>query len=491
MRRSMFRAILVAFTLLALPIASIGAGNRPSAHAAPAQISGRASSLTDFNTTLSGPTSDGKHMVSINVDWAQIESSHVNVEISVGKGTSLQSGITGSTYNFTLPVRDFQLGQGTASLDTHKDLGAYGHVSANWTFVTKNEATTLGCFGSSNTQHLIASGSATFTLSFPCDGSFTGKLSGTNLDSDVVAPSNSSNNGKNSSFNGLAGIYFSAASAQKSIKSGDLAVGAYTFGNLGSFIYVSLGAGNVGNSGSVGGNGLTAAEFGLTQYSHFASDKLSSGAFTSSATGASLTYSGVLGKAKISWKGTGSPFSISMVGHCLSSSLPSSQANSTVVMSSQEASVSGSAKVTACATERVTFASGDTGALINTHKGAASAPSTGAGAAGGTGSGPSISGGSFSVSSATPANGATGVSTTAAISVTFSGAPGKVVEIILTEANNPAGIVMLPPPTVNGNTITSTPPTPLKPNTEYKETVVAQGAAGGFVNYTATFTTGS
>ncbi len=488
MRRIVSRAVIIALSLLAFPITSIGTGVHPTASAAPTQLVGRASALTDFNTTLFGPASDGKHTVSINVDWSTVLASQVDVRITIGKGTSLQSGVSGSTYTFTLPASDFHLGAGTASLDTQKDLGAFGHITAQWTFVTKNESNAVNCFGTSSSQHLIASGSADFKLSFPCAGSLSGKIAGTNIDSAAVTPTGSGNVNR-SSFNGLSSIYFSGASASQSSKGLDLSVGAFSFGGQSNFLYVTVGAGNSANANQVAGNGLTTSKFGLTNYSHFASDKLASGAFTSTPGSASLNYRGALGTAQITWKGKGSPFSLTMQGQCLSSSLTGAQATTTVVLASQEASLSGSAKVTACLSDKAGFRSTDTGTLINTHKG--TTPAAGAGSGPGAGAGPSISSGSFAVSSATPTDGATGVSTSAAISVTFNAAPGKVAQIILTEANNPTGIVMLPPPTVSGNTITSTPPTPLKPNTQYKETVVAQGAAGGFVSYTATFTTGS
>lgn len=466
------------FTAVVFPLAALGTG---PGQAASLHAAGQAG-LTTFYTTLMGPTADGKHVVTIGVNWNTAASTSVELTVTVNAkvGTSTLSGLNGSSYTFTLPASDLSLGAGTASLDTHKHLGKYGRVTAHWTFVTKSETT--NCFISATSQHVIASGSASFNLTFPCEGSVSGQISGNNID--ATNPGSSQGRGSNSA-QGLPSIYFTAASAIKTTKTSDFVVGAYSLSNLGSLLFVTIG------SHAAGQNAM-----GLTDASHFATDKLANGALTNSTGSETLHYQGSLGNAALTWKASGSPFSLSLQGRCLSASLPSAQASSTIAFSSQQAAVSGSAKLTACVSQSATFGAGDTGALISTHKGTAPTTPAVPGAPGatppaGTGSGTTISTGSFAVSSATPADGATGVPTNTAISVTFNAAPGKVAQIILTEANNPTGVVMLPPPTVNGSTITSTPPTPLQPNTEYKETVVAQGAAGGFVSYTATFTTGS
>ena len=495
-RRIVSRVLIAVCSIVAFIMASLGVGASATTQAAPTQLVGQASSLTDFNTTLTGSASDHTHTVAINVSWDSMIKTHVNVEISVYRGVGSLSHLNGSSYTFTLPVRDFTLTGNSASLDTHGDLGHVGHVSAHWTYTTKPN--TSNCFGLSGGQHVIATGSATFNLSFPCDGSFSGQISGNNVDSDSATSSSAGKS--NSAYSGLPSLFFTAVTAQHSSKGIDLEVLAYQFSGLGNFVFVSLGAGTSGNISSTANSaaaGLTQAEFGLTQYSHFATDTLKPGALTTGTNPvASLNYSGSLGAANIVWhakSGGNSAFTMTMQGSCLNKALTGAQANTSVVFSTQEVSLSGSASVKTCMADKATFGSGDSGGMIHTHKGTAPAP--GAGAGSGTGSGPgsgtSISSGSFAVSSASPADGATGVSLSAAISVTFNAPPGKVAQIILAEANNPAGVVMLPPPTISGNTITSAPPTPLKPNTQYKETVVAQGAAGGFVSYTTTFTTGS
>jgi len=476
---------------MALIVASIGVGASSVAQAAPTQLVGRASSLTDFTTTLTGPTADHKHTVGINVGWDTLTNTHVNVEVFVYRGIGTLSALNGSSYTFTLPARDFTLSNNSASLDTHADLGHYGHISAHWTYTTKPN--TSNCFGVSGGQRVIATGSATFNLSFPCDGSYSGQISGNSIDSDSAGSSSAGKS--NSAYSGLPSLFFTADLAhQHSSKGIDLEVIAYQLGSLGNFVFVSVGGGNGGTPSSPTGSVAT----GLTQYAHFASDTLKPGAFSTGTTPvASLNYSGSLGTANIVWHakgGNNSAFSMTMQGSCLNTALTGAQANTSVVFSTQETSLSGSANLKTCVADKATFGSGDSGVVIQTHKGTApgsGGSGTGSGSGSSSGSGTSISSGSFAVSSATPANGATGVSLSAAISVTFNAPPGKVAQIILTEANNPAGVVMLPPPTVSGNTITSTPPAPLKPNTQYKETVIAQGAAGGFVSYIATFTTGS
>jgi hypothetical protein len=294
---------------------------------------------------------------------------------------------------------------------------------------------------------------------------------------------------------------FTAVTAQHTGKGIDLVIGAYQFGSLGNIVYVSIGAGNGGNDATSStstnaATGLTATEFGLTQYSHFASDKLNPGSLTTGQNpAASLRYKGALGTANVVWHSkAGGNFSITMQGNCFDKALTGDAAKASIVFSTQQATLSGSANVKTCAADSATFGSTDTGGVISTHKG--TAPAGGTTIPGvptptpGTG-GTSVGTGNFALNSITPANGATGVSTSPTISVTFSGAPGKTVEVILIQADNPAGVVMLPPPTVSGNTITTTPATPLTANTGYKLTVVAQGAAGGFVTSNTTFTTGS
>ncbi|MGH2344005.1 MAG: hypothetical protein ACRDG4_02185, partial [Chloroflexota bacterium] len=365
MRRFLRRAATAAFVTLALPLATLGTG---SATAAPAAMMGKAS-LSDFNTTLTGKTSDGKHTVAINVDWTSLIKTHVDVEISVDQGTGSLSALNGSSYTYTLPAHDFTLTSTSASLDTHGDLGKVGHITAHWTYVSKAE--TSNCFGSSTAQHVIASGSATFNLSFPCDGKVSGQISGNNVDSDSATSTSEGNS--TSGFSGLPSLYFMAVTAEHSSGGVDLDVGAYQFGGLGKFVYVSVGAGNGGNDDTSNNakTGLTTAEFGLTQYSHFASDKLNSGVLTTGKNpAASLNYSGSLCKANIVWHAkSGKAFNMTMQGSCLNKALTGSDAKAAVVFSTQEATVTGSAKIKACVSAGATFGAHDTGGVINTRKG--------------------------------------------------------------------------------------------------------------------------
>jgi hypothetical protein len=494
MHRLLSRAVLATLVAVILPFAAIGTG---PVNAGPAYMVGKAA-LSDFNTTLTGTTADGKHTVAINVNWDSLIKTHVNLVVSVDKGTGSLSALNGSSYTFTLPIKDFTLTANSAILDTHTDLGKFGHITAHWTYVTKSETTT--CFSVSTTQHVIAAGSATFNLSFPCDGAIAGKISGSNVDSDNATQS--SEGSRSSAYNGLPSLLFTAATAQHTSKGIDLEIGAYQFGSQGNIVYVSIGAGNGGNDATSStstnaATGLTSTEFGLTQYSHFASDTLTRGSLTTGQNpAASLHYKGILGTANLVWHDkSGGNFSITMQGNCLNKALTGDAAKASIVFSTQQATLSGSANVKTCVADTATFASTDSGGVISTHKGTAPAGGTTIPGAPtptpGTGGGTSVGTGNFAVSNITPANGATGVSTSPTISVTFSGAPGKTVEVILIQANNPAGVVMLPPPSVSGNTITTTPATPLTANTEYKLTVVAQGAAGGFVTSNTTFTTGN
>ncbi len=495
MHRFLSRAALAAFIAVIILFAAIGTG---PVSAGPVYMVGKAS-LSNFNTTLTGTTSDGKHTVAINVNWDSLIKTHVNVVVSVDKGTGSLSALNGSSYTFTLPVKDFTLTANSATLDTHTDLGKFGHITAQWTYVTKSETTT--CFSVSTTQHVIAAGSATFNLSFPCDGAIAGKISGSNIDSDNAT--HSSEGSGSSAYSGLPSLLFTAVTAQHTSKGIDLEIGAYQFGSLGNIVYVSIGAGNGGNDATSStatnaATGLTSTEFGLTQYSHFASDKLSSGSLTTGQNpAANLRYKGVLGTANVVWHSkSGGNFSVTMQGNCLNKALTGDAAKQSIVFSTQQATLTGSANVKTCVADTATFGSTDTGGVLSTHKGTAPAggatiPGVPTPPASGAGGGGSVSTGGFAVSSVTPANGATGVSTSPTISVTFSSAPGTTVVFILTPSTNPAGTMVLQP-TVSGNTATATPSAPLTANTLYNLRITATGAtAGAIVSSATTFTTGS
>ena len=97
------------------------------------------------------------------------------------------------------------------------------------------------------------------------------------------------------------------------------------------------------------------------------------------------------------------------------------------------------------------------------------------------------------ITNVVPADGSTGVSTTPRISATLSVAPNPgQVNFLVTGADNPTLIGVVPPPTYDaaGKTATSTPITPLQPNTRYRLMVVAASSAGVATSIT-TFTTGS
>jgi hypothetical protein len=81
------------------------------------------------------------------------------------------------------------------------------------------------------------------------------------------------------------------------------------------------------------------------------------------------------------------------------------------------------------------------------------------------------------VTSSSPANCATGVSTTPAISVTFSAAPGNVVLMLmqLDASGQPAGQPMMLTPQVSGTTISATPPSTLQSGTVYQLMITQMG----------------
>jgi hypothetical protein len=439
--------------------------------------------VLNFDTTLSGLTADKKNNVSVEVA-NNPGTSKVSVTISVN-GSQTQ-GLAGSTYQFDLPASDLVITATGAKLDTHKDLGKYGRITAQWTYTSRAKtiqgANNCSPGVSTTVTRTLATASAKLSLTFPCDGAVNAQLHAKNVDIDSgAAPATSSNTGSRA----LSSIYFTGAFATRNTKAGQLGVGAYKMTNGPSLFFVSIGTSST-------------AAVGLVNSTHFASDKLPSNGLTTGANpAATLQYRGTLGSAKLQFARSGQSFSFTSSGACVYPGASAADQAKSVTLSTLQASVSGPVNLVACTTAKTTFGSGDTGVLISTSAAAANAP-TPTPLPGGVATPitvPTIpSTGGMTVVKLTPADGATGVSTTAPISVTLSAAPkNNQVTMILTEVNNPAGVVVLPPPTYDPATMTATttPLAPLTPNTQYKLTLVAVGAAGGFVSSSTTFTTGS
>lgn len=427
----------------------------------------QASTIT-FHTQLTGPTADGKHTVSLDVSQNSILDKKVKLRIDVFSG-SLMHGFAGSSYSFSLPAGDLLVRGGSATLDTHNDLGAYGRVTAQWSYtvVPPRAGATNPCTGSADASgsHLIVSGHAMLALTFPCDGAVNATLSGSNIDVDTGTLSAQSR----SAMGLLQSVYFTALNASKTTATGSLDVAAYQFGPGQAEILASVTASN--KTGAA-----------LTDATHYASDQLPAGALAIGKPTSTLRYKGNLGSATLTVTANGQSYNTSLSAECYSGK--ASDRNTRVSLASQSGSVRGTASLRACTAITATFGAGDTGIVLATNKG------TGAG---GVGSGPSISSGSFSVVKTTPSDGATGVPTSGPISVTLSGAPkdGRV-NIILIPSGNSSGAVFVQGGTYNSGNRTFTAPlsSPLAANTKYRMTVVAQGAAGGFASVTINFTTG-
>jgi Bacterial Ig-like domain len=443
-----------------------------------AAIHAGANGVLDFDTTLTGLTSDKKDNVSVEVA-RNPGTKTVEVTISVN-GSQTQ----GSTYKFDLPSSDLVVNGKGAKLDTHKHLGAYGHITAQWIYTSKSKtiegsnSCTPGI--SSTVTRILATGSAQLSLSFPCDGNISAQLHGKNLDIDNGnAPGANSRATTN---RGLTSIYFTGAFATRNTKTGRIGVGAYQMTGGPSLFFVSIGTSST-------------ATTGLVSSTHFASDTLpANGLTTGTNPAATLQYSGALGSATLQFTGKGQSFSFTESGACVDPSASTADQAKSVSLSTSQTAVSGPVNLVACTTAKTTFGAGDSGVLISTSPATTTAPTAVPGTT------PIVvptiptRSGTMSVVKLTPADGATGVSTSTPISVTLSATPKNgQVTMILMEADNPAGVVVLPPATYDPGTMTATttPATPLTANTKYKLTLVAVGASGGFVSSSTTFTTGS
>ena len=449
----------------------------------------------DFSTALTGVITDKNHKVvhsvSLNVGRTSGDKT-VQLTIVVANGT----GLSGGSYTFGVPASDLVVGRGSASLDTHHDLGKYGHLSVNWTYTS--HATTVTnppnpCYsmGAPTTiTRVVASATAQLNLTIPCTGVVDVTLSGTNLDIDsgqgLYAPTSSQTPSQS--------IYYTMVSGNKTLSSSQLDVSGMKTGTM-SLLIVDLSTDSM-------------ATTGLIRSSQYASDTLPpaglSAVTAAGKTTGTLTYRGVLGSAHLVVTGGGQSMSMSRSVRCLNPNASKADLGKTVSMQITQGTVSGSVSLTvACSAETKTFGAGDKGSVMvigpasgggataNTTPVAGATPPPGVTPPTTSGSLPgAINIGNFpAITAISPAPGSP-LPATGTITVTFASAlpAGAQIHMILLPSGGSGGMpVQLPNPVVSGSTATVTISTALSAGT-YKLMVTATNGSGGSSIYQGTYT---
>jgi methionine-rich copper-binding protein CopC len=469
--------VLVASTLAVPAQMAVQASAHPASQFATAIPTGPA----DFDTRLTGFTTDKKHMVTLEVSRSAGGGS---VQITVAVDSGQVQRATGSNYQFSVPGSDLVIDakHGKASLDTHKHLGKYGHITVQWTYTSR--ATTvqipadpcLGLAASATTiTRVLATGDAQLALTFPCEGVVSAQLHGTNVDIDngaaPVSPSSSSY---------PASVLFTDVVATRSSHTGSISVIAYKTKRGPSSLILSI------------SNTLNAT-VGLLGTSHYATDTLAGSALTIDTRPlASLSYRGALGTANLVFSGKGQSINATRPVRCINPNASKADLAKNLSVQMAQATVSGPVNLTACNAVKTTFGKGDTGIVMTTSLSTAPVATPPAGASPVPGVTPPSTG-SMSIVKTDPADGVTGVPTNVTFNITLSAAPAADAKVlmVLTAPSDPTATQMLQP-TVSGTTVTATPAQSLKANTQYKLQVVIMGAAGSMpVTASITFTTGS
>ena len=473
------------FRLAALVLLAV-AGPVVPARAAPqvtgaAAHSGAAPTLgSDFATSLTGTISGQGHAGARTVRLdVRRSSDDTTVRLTIDIASS--GGTAGSEYTFTVPASDLQIANTSISLDTHQHLGAYGHMSVQWTASRQAEQVQIPgnpCYGrpAVPVTRVVASATAQLDLTLPCEGTVRGVLGGTNLDLDSgqdVSLQHGSPSPDRS-------IYYTSVSATKSLGAGKGLLLSATKTSTAARITVSAGA-------------SSAAGMGLTGSSHFATDVLplaglAAGTNHAGQAATVLTYHGALGSAGLAFTGTGETMATSDQGRCVNPSAATSDLGKTVGEQMTRASVEGSVSLTAaavCSALQATFGSGDEGMVAvfgPAFLAAGAAPSAMSNTlpAPGRGDIPGIQ------QIALAPGGALGGART--ITVTFAHAlPAHAYLVIMLKG--PGGAVLLSDPVLHGGaaTVSLGASSALQPGT-YTLDVSATSSTGGQVFYEGSFT---
>jgi hypothetical protein len=464
-----------------------------------------AGTTTSFDTTIAGLTTDKHHKVAVEVQ--RNDTTHT-VLLTITVQSVKGAGPTSSVYQFNMPAADLTVTANvrshimlTAVLDTHQDLGQYGHITATWTYGVKG--TTLQVFDSANCLQWNvapptpitrsgASGSATLDLTFPCEGAIRAQLQGANLNIDRGrAPTIDPSQG---GFHGLgANPYFTLALA--GYRAGGVAAVRITNGP--TLLFVST-------SSPIGQGAGSTGRMGLVAYSHSAIDTMPADGLTNpTAHTTDIVYSGVLGSASLHLARSGLVSHTRQTAGCLNPEVSETEQSTPIAQQETLGTVTGTISLAVCGTLAHTFHSNnhdDFGGVVITSDPnlapsvtavlPAATPVPGIG----SGTSANVSSGGLAIISLSPADGATGVSPSPVIRATFSGTPDpSQVTFLLMESVNPTAMVMLPAPTFNAasNSDVTAPAGALKPHTAYRLVISATNSSGGVAGSISTFTTGS
>lgn len=347
MKRVHFARFAILLVLIAASLAVPFQTPVASAVAQPSKVAAAGGTL-GFDTYLSGQTVDQKYSVQIEVSKLS-DTSPVSLTINLTSNGGAQNE-AGSTYVFAVPSADMVGSANTYTLDTHKDLGKYGSVSATWTVSTDNQKTQKSdpCNTGSTVTYTVVTGSATVNLKFPCEGTITANLptQSSEIDSGGYAGENTSTPSPFSSLN------VSMAMAVKQKKSARVTIEGIKSGTM-TLISVSSERSDNGTP--------------LADETHFATDSLGAAGLTTTGNVTKLNYdnSSGLGTAHLTFTGTGQPFSMSIEADCIGGLGGKANKGKHVMMSTTAADVVGSVNMTACISAIATYVKGDTAEMMS------------------------------------------------------------------------------------------------------------------------------
>jgi len=435
---------------------------------------------SDFATSLSG-TIPGRNQGASRTVQLEVRRSSDDKVVQLAIEVSNSAGTAGSTYTFSVPATDLVVGSSSASLDTHQDLGTYGHISVQWTMPHQADQIEIPgnpCYGTAATTatHLVASATARLDLSLPCEGVVNATLSDADLDlysgQDVDLPQ--SNPSADQS------IYYTSVTATKSLAAGKGLVVNATKSSKAARITLSV-------------NSSSTAEMGLTGSSEFAGDTLplaglSTGTNHAGQPATTLTYHGTLGSVSLDFTGAGEAITASDPGRCVNPNAAKADLSKMVGEQQTRAAVEGSVNLTAaatCSALQTTFGAGDRGMVFvfgppSLSSSAAPPGTSDVLPAQGKGDVPDIE-------AISPAPGSS-LAAARSITVTFARPlPAQAYLVIMLKG--PSGAVALSEPVVSASsaTVTIGSSAALQPGT-YTLDVSATSGSGGQVFYEGTYT---
>jgi methionine-rich copper-binding protein CopC len=429
---------------------------------------------TSFMTSLKGTIVDKNNNVISRV-YLSINNQPDSKLISLSVSISNPTGTTTGLYSFDVPQSDLTVAPAgktaiskavpyIAVLDTKGDLGKYGSIVVDWTYVkltTINiQEDTCNNVKASTATRLATTATATLKMTFPCEGALNMTLSGTsNLDTAYVP----TNEGYTDQL-----IYYTSVNAIKAPSKMSTSGGKPS-----NMLMVSAEKrGTAATISIMQQNGWNVKK-GLTSAMQLATGPLPlSGLSTGTSPLAKLDYAGSLGTVHLAF--TGSLSTDTVKAKCVNPSAGKSDLTKDVSKQHADmAQVTGTADVLACGRKlpTATFGTGDFGSVTEY------VPATAASLAASGLPGSYSMGGFPNITKLDPAPGST-ISTTPTIKVTFASAlpAGTQVMIMLTGGS---GAPVAGQATVSGATATYTVDSsaPLAAGT-YKIMITAHGGSG-------------